>query len=331
MFFPGATQSAQSCFEALQNHGAPWAALYDGPASLSPQMRSQDGGLILFGSAAPEAHVRLGSVSKLVFGLIYARLLEAGRLDRADAVARWLPDLRGVDELTLADLDTHRSGLNDALNSFWFRRKINRDVTRPVPLSDVIDASLKQKRSPKRPHYANINAILIAEVCARASGQPVSQRVASLAADEFDLRYSEDAILPQPHMRGVRMGKRPGRIEYGRLLYDATAYNPSWGGPAGAMTCRIADLPAFGRHVLAPLHALIPTGQEGFFALARRQDGWLHHAGDVPGFSAWVGYHAASDRLIAASAGLSWHPEIGNPAEALALSQITNGGPLRWP
>ncbi|MEM1372039.1 MAG: serine hydrolase, partial [Pseudomonadota bacterium] len=315
--------SARGCASTLQASGMPWAALYDSNVGDEP---------VLFGASPPmpEVHTRLGSVSKLVVALIYARLVNDGQLDRASPVTNWLGDVDGLDNLTLADLDTHRSGLGDALNSFWFRRRINRDVTAPVPLDDVIAASLGISRSAALPLYANINAILIARICEIATGRPFSALVAALATPDFDLRYDPLGALPTPAAEGWRMGRGPGRIEYGDKLHEATHYNPSWGGPAGGMTCRISDMARFGDRILEPLRALLPTQASGFYMLARVQDGWLHHAGDVPGFSAWAGYDAKDGRSVVSCAGLSWHPDVGNPAETLALSQITVGGPLRW-
>ncbi|MBI5482864.1 MAG: beta-lactamase family protein [Deltaproteobacteria bacterium] len=96
------------------------------------------------------------------------KLLENGRITLMDPLSRWFPEFEGTgrEEITILDLLTHTSGLDDATLSY---------VT---PLKSVIQHAASQKNwKPFRSRfrYADINFILLGELIQRASGQSLDR------------------------------------------------------------------------------------------------------------------------------------------------------------
>ncbi len=87
------------------------------------------------------------------------------------------------------------------------------------------------------------------------------------------------------------------------------------------MAARLDMLPALLAQAFKILQTAPVIGTD-FHWFAYRENGWLSHPGDVPGFSCWSGFHADSRRSVTVAAGLSWVPDMGNPAELLAKDLI---------
>lgn len=96
------------------------------------------------------------------------KLLENGRITLLDPLNRWFPEFDGTgrEEITILNLLTHTSGLDDATLS---------DST---PLNSAIQHAISQKNwNPfgNRFRYADINFILLGELIHRASGQSLDR------------------------------------------------------------------------------------------------------------------------------------------------------------
>ncbi|MBC8017156.1 MAG: serine hydrolase [Verrucomicrobia bacterium] len=96
------------------------------------------------------------------------KLLEEGRITLLDPLTRWFPEFEGTgqEEITILNLLTHTSGLNDiTFNSV-------------DPLKTAIH-KMGVQRSGRLPgsnfRYADINFILLAELIQRASGVPLDR------------------------------------------------------------------------------------------------------------------------------------------------------------
>lgn len=94
------------------------------------------------------------------------KLLENGKLNLLDPVTRWFPELEGsgMDEITLLNLLTHTSGINDV------------EVPVDEPFKNMLIRTAKQINPPvNRFRYADINFILLGEMVQRASGIPLDR------------------------------------------------------------------------------------------------------------------------------------------------------------
>lgn len=300
-------------FEKLSAKAPIWALVHDSDFSQT---------VVLGDVTLSEEHsIRLASVSKLVLGRIYAALLEKGQLSPDAAVYEFYKKYQHrLSDLRVDDLARHNTGLRDALESKSFRDKINEDVTAHVSIDEIIYRSLIQDLVQDRPNYKNINAILLAGVLEQVTGRALKELIAHHLPNVPGLHFDTKGGIPKPYPVGYRFGSAPGFIEYGSELYRADHYNASWGGASGAMTLQIKDIPIFANAVLEPIAEFAEGQTEGFAALANLEPEWIYHPGDVPGFSAWAGLHRKTGRKIFAAAGLSWVPDLGNPAELLAHS-----------
>lgn len=91
------------------------------------------------------------------------KLLEEGRISLMDPVARWFPEFAGTgrDDITILNLLTHTSGLNDI------------SIPADNPLKSAVTAAASQsdwKKAGNRFRYADINFILLGELVRRVSG-----------------------------------------------------------------------------------------------------------------------------------------------------------------
>lgn len=96
------------------------------------------------------------------------KLLEKGSITLTDPLNRWFPEFEGTgrEEITILNLLTHTSGLNDST------------LSKTTPIKSAIQhAALQKSWNPagNRFRYADINFILLGELVQRASGQPLDQ------------------------------------------------------------------------------------------------------------------------------------------------------------
>lgn len=96
------------------------------------------------------------------------KLLENGRITLTDPLNRWFPEFEGTgrEDITILNLLTHTSGLDDAA------------LSQATPLKSAIQHAASQKIwNPfgNRFRYADINFILLGELIQRASGQSLDR------------------------------------------------------------------------------------------------------------------------------------------------------------
>jgi CubicO group peptidase (beta-lactamase class C family) len=96
------------------------------------------------------------------------KLLEQGKINLLDPLTRWFPEFEGTDrdELTILNLLTHTSGLNDV------------EMSPDYPLHSLIEKAGLQNSAilpGNRFRYADINFILLGELVARVSGTPLNK------------------------------------------------------------------------------------------------------------------------------------------------------------
>lgn len=100
------------------------------------------------------------------------KLAEEGRLSLVDPVVKWFPEFagKGKDELLVANLLTHTSGLDDF------------PIAADAPLQSAVNGAAAQKTKGElwnRFRYADINFILLGELVRRVSGAGLDQYAAT--------------------------------------------------------------------------------------------------------------------------------------------------------
>ncbi len=280
-------------------------AVLEGDAVRVHRARGVDGA----GAAIdPDARGRIGSVTKAFVGLAVRRVVESGRWSLATPLAELLPDVTGLDGITVGHALAHTSGLADLIDDSLFEAIVE------APDRVWTDAELAARGLAKRRVgapgerfvYANTNYHLLGMALQRAEGKSMAQLLEAEVIGPLglrDTRYPTGAALPPPRLDGSLDGN------------VTTPIDPSYAGSAGAMDATALDLVRFGRalgrgellateglrpaaHTYRDASDLgVPDLEYGLGVM--RIDGWYGHAGDVLGYGSVVLHQLERDRTVA--------------------------------
>lgn len=136
---------------------------------------------------ASESIYDLASISKIFTATVALRLSDAGQLRLDDPVARFLPDFRGH-AITIRHLLTHSSGLDLRLSTL-------RDQG-AAGIRAAIYATLPRYQPGTIMAYTNSNSLLLGDVIAAVTAQPLDQAMRELLLEPLALR--ETGYCPPP-------------------------------------------------------------------------------------------------------------------------------------
>ncbi|MEM9589547.1 MAG: serine hydrolase domain-containing protein [Planctomycetota bacterium] len=281
-----------------------------------------------------DAHIYIGSVSKLFVGYLTLKLADQGLLSLDDPLSAYLPNHPNADKITIRMLGHHRSGLADILRDTDFRQQVISDPTRCWKIDELISVSRRQTPAGSPGggrRYANINSILLARVAEIATKTEFAELLRQHILDPWQLSQTGIVVkhLPVPHTLAFRHAKKDRWFSYGKQLINVTHSNPTWAGPAGFLYSTLHDLRVCVPKLVtgAGLEASIRTellrwhegdGQTRHGFHLDCVDGWLGHSGDVPGFNTSVWYHPEYQVSVIAWANLSNLADGSMPAEVAA-------------
>ncbi|MEM9668071.1 MAG: serine hydrolase domain-containing protein [Pseudomonadota bacterium] len=284
--------------------------------------------------------MRLGSVSKLFVGHIVLKLADEGSLGLDDPVSAYRDDVPAGEDIALRMLGNHTSGLYNPIYSPEFRNRINATPSRKISREEMFQVAWENTETPPKIgnfKYSNANTALLADIAERASGVSIEallERYVIATTGKTGLRFAEDHILPNPSARGYRYGPDGGGVEYGNFFFDATEFSASWADAAGDTYGQAETVLASGLHVLkgSGLSDKMISEQRDFirvepgfgyaFCIAN-YGGVIGHAGDVPGFSSFVGWCPAQDIGIAVLTNLSNFVSGSSPASDIGKAMLS--------
>ena len=188
----------------------------------------------------------LASVTKPIFATALMQLVEEGTLSLGRPVSDWLPEFTGggKDEVTIASLLTHTSGVVD-ISPDVLRR------TRPsaARMTQLTIAAPLQFAPGTRWEYCSASFYLLAEICRRVtdlSGPDFLRRrllePLGMRSTMFDVRKTRLPLIP---VRGVGVENRFRRFLL--LRYMAGIAHPG-----GGLFATLDDLLLFGAACLSP-------------------------------------------------------------------------------
>lgn len=129
--------------------------------------------------AIPVANERLpyqiASNSKQFLAALLLLLEDDGKLKLDDKVAKWLPQVSGANSMTVRQLLSHTSGLQD----FWPQDYLFNDMTKPVDPLGIVD---RWGRKPldyapgTRWQYSNTGYVVAGLIAEKAGGKPLWQQ-----------------------------------------------------------------------------------------------------------------------------------------------------------
>lgn len=218
----------------------------------------------------------VGSIGKIFTRAAIAQLAEKGKLSLDDKLAEYLPDFPHADEITLAMLCEHRSGVGDFFNAKYQamdRAKLrhNRDY-----LELIRDQPLWFEPGTSE-RYSNGGYALLGEVIAKASGEDYYEYLAKHVFGPAGMTAT-GAPIEGDGTKGLARGYTRQGADAGQER-DNVATRPARGSAAGGSYSTAADLLAFDR-------ALVGNKLCG------------------PGWSAWVMGEVRPDKVASGSRGM---------------------------
>ena len=238
----------------------------------------------------------IGSISKVLTGMLYRDATERGLVAPTTALRELLP-LEGhgeVGAVSLSSLAIHRSGLPGLPPGMHpLRRNVDFWIHGENPygdsLTELLDQTRNVRRGAPRPRYSNLGFQLLGHAVAKASGSDYERLLQNVLGPEFSTPARAEDLGP---------ADLTGFSRFGRSL-------PAWVGeglaPAGGVRATIGTMLGFLRSVLdgtaRGLSALEPVSQftprvgigAGWITLEFHGRAVTWHNGRTGGFSSWIG------------------------------------------
>ncbi len=263
---------------------------------------------------APNGYTRIGSVTKTFTGTLIMQLVDEGKLSLDDTIDKWFPNVPLADQITIRMLGDMSSGINsytadDATTTKYFADP--EGAWTPEELIDAGAASPRTFAPGDGFFYSNTNFVMLGMIIEQVRNQPYNQVLQQRILDPLKLRASsfpDAATLPVPSWHGYtdQLTTADGQP------VDATTWSPTFAAMAGQMQSNLADVMTWAKAVGtgATLSkkgqaerlkgnpaSKKPPNEEYLFALGR-DNGWLAHDGDIPGFNAQLAYLPKGDVTI---------------------------------
>jgi D-alanyl-D-alanine carboxypeptidase len=185
---------------------------------------------------------RVASLTKTFVATAVLQLVDRGRLQTSDVLAKWYPNFPNADKITVDDLLRMRSGIA-APSDEQILDAIYDDPTGPAPsLADLMAQSAALEAEFISPDqkgvYTNLNYFILGGIVRQITGADVGIFITENIIDRLQLHqtsYPTSFSLPGG-LHGYGLDAQTHQFA------DKTLFNPALGGPAGAMISSLADL-----------------------------------------------------------------------------------------
>ena len=234
--------------------------------------------------ANPSLPYQIASNSKQFTAMALLLLRDEGKLSLDDPVSKYLPDITEGNKITIRQLISHTSGLQD----FWPQDYMFSDMTVPTTPQHIVDKWAKKPldfQPGARWQYSNTGYVVAGMIAEKVSGQPLvtflNQRIfGPLGMHPLDQDDSNTPAFPAGYHRfalgPVRVAQPPAR---------------GWLYAAGELSMTAADL---ARWDIARMNrTLIPARDWG-----EQETPVLRTDGRTNGYGLGVFNHYARDRHI---------------------------------
>jgi D-alanyl-D-alanine carboxypeptidase len=240
--------------------------------------------------------VRIGSETKTFTVTALLELVDDHLVRLDDPISRYVRGVPDGDRITLRQLAEMRSGLFPYTSDADFIHALLSDPERSFTPHEVLAYGFRHANTAApgtQFEYSNTNLVLLGLVIEKVTGHRladvIDQRVLRPAGLHATL-FPRGAGFPRPHPHGYTDQTLSGAVA------DATDWNPSWAGAAGAMISNLhdlrrwADIVATGKLLSPQTQAqrlkTLPTGFPGTsYGLGIFEtNGWIGHNGSIPGY-----------------------------------------------
>jgi D-alanyl-D-alanine carboxypeptidase len=261
-----------------------------------------------------DMYQRVGSVTKTFTATLIMQLAADGELSLDDPVSKYIPGVTNGD-ITIRMLADMTSGissytLDDAWQKVYFSESYR--VWSPDELMKIGLALKPQDFAPGTAFdYSNTNTILLGKIIEDVTGESyqdvLKERILTPLSMSQTVFPAGSADYPSPHPQGFTLQGGHGTPDDPA---NTTDWNPSWGWTAGELISTATDLLRFDR-AEATGAGLLPAEQQierlrsfrefngagnGGYGLGWGcQNGWVGHAGELPGYNTSMFYSTSGD------------------------------------
>jgi D-alanyl-D-alanine carboxypeptidase len=260
----------------------------------------------------PDLSMRIGSVTKTFTVTAVLQLVDGGRVGLDDPISKYKAGVPEGDRITIRQLAGMRSGLFSYTDDAGFQEALLSNPHRSFSPEQLLQYAFSHP-----PHfepgtgfeYSNTNTVLLGQVVETVAGVSLADYLhqhilAPLHLDHTALPRGSE--LPDPHAHDYTERVSPGQP------VDATDWDPSWAGAAGAMFSNLDDLHVWAaalatgrllspssqaqRHHTVPFVGGPPGSSYGLGVIDF--SGWIGHGGNLPGYTSLVVYLPAQQMSL---------------------------------
>lgn len=238
----------------------------------------------------------VASVTKAFTAVAAARLWRAGIIEREGTIDRWLPDFPRADEITVAHLVGHRSGIPDTDGLPWFAAAQDRPHDMDA-LVDSLGAAGLDFPPGERYSYSNGGYTVLAASLSAATGLSYPDLMERWVYTPAGMPHTGDAAM-RVVVKGLADGYTLGPT--GDLV-PAPAAHPSNKVGAGSAYTTIDDILRFHQALrdglllpVAVVDSLFGTSDSAF---GRQR---MYFGGRGPGYTASIQIYPEEDIVVAA-------------------------------
>jgi D-alanyl-D-alanine carboxypeptidase len=194
--------------------------------------------------------LRIGSVTKTFTAVIVLKLVEEGRLNLDDFIAKWFPDFPNAEQISVRQLLSHTSGIPEIIPRVIMKSIIPSTYWQPEELVNMIAQDASNFTPRGKYEYSNTNFIMLGLVAEKISGESITQLLHEQIIDPLNLEHTYFIPYEQAPARLVPgferdMASIPGMLDIG-------VDNTSWATAAftsGALASTADDLGVFFDHL----------------------------------------------------------------------------------
>ncbi len=291
-------------------------------------------------------HTRIGSLTKTFTGTLILELADEGKLALSDTIDKWLPWVPNANQITVHELGNMSSGINTyTADQSFLDRYFSTPMAPWKPIEVIRDGvSLPSTFAPgKGFFYSNTNFMLLGAIAERVTGESVGRLFREHIFEPLGMThtsYPGTIFLASPFWHGYTKQDATGE---GTTIRDATHWNPTGFGAAGQIVSTVGDMKLFaegigtgalltkaGRRTQVEANPYAVKGTRAYAFGVGTDNGWLTHAGTVPGYNTDFAYlpklHASI--VVLTNTDTAAEPGGGGPAPAItsALSEVIAPG-----
>jgi len=190
------------------------------------------------GVLAADALCPIYSITKTLTAICALRLCERGALRLGDPVTAWCSDVDVRDDITIAHLVRHTSGLGDYGPLPEYHAAVRSHPSRPWTRHQFLDAVLPRGlwfEPGAGWAYSNIGYMLLREALQRASGCTFAQTIHDLVAAPLGLQHTR-VVDTIDGWAACVPGYGPEVAADGQVVDVRRVYHPGWCAPGVAVS-----------------------------------------------------------------------------------------------